>query len=126
MESKESSSSMLGKIGKIKVIMSFPRLLVVIMSLVGYFVYGKTFDHLLGMLLVGIILYLISFIGIIPFVGVGIYWGGLKFLLPKLLLLTGIPWSWPVGILYWSYFVTALMFTIISSIHIIVRAKGVF
>jgi len=126
MESKESSSSLFEKIRKIKVITPFLKCIIIIMSLVGYFVYGKTFDHLLGMLLVGIILNLISFIGIIPFVGVGIYWGGLKFLLPKLLLLTGIPWSWPVGILYWSYFVTALMFTIISSIHIIVRAKGVF
>ena len=94
----------------------FPTLSV-IMALCAYFVYGQVMAAASGVLLIGLVLGFIAYVGLVPFGGAAIYWliGG-KLLIPKVLAWAGISYAWPIAVLFWVNFAFALLLTVVTTI----------
>jgi len=70
-----------------------------------------------GVLLIGLVLGFIAYVGLVPFGGAAIYWliGG-KLFIPKVLAWAGISYAWPIAVLFWVNFAFAILLTVVTTI----------
>lgn len=91
----------------------------IVFALCAYFVYGQSLSACLAVLLIGLVLGFLSFLGLIPIIGPIGYWLlGRNWFIPKVLGWAGISYAWPVSALFWLYFTIAIIFTIITTAYI--------
>ena len=90
-------------------------LLMVLFSLLGYFVYGGT-NGALAILLLSIACYFMAFISVIPFVGCLIQAFLMKMFIPKIATITGIYLTWLTSTIFLVYLLAGIVVTTVFSI----------
>jgi len=97
--------------------LGIPILYIILISVTSYFEYGRTFDALLGGLLLAVLFAVLSLIGLVPFVGVPLYILAAGPALQWFSDLTGFPTTGlTVSIAYWLSLIGAAIFNIATSL----------
>lgn len=96
--------------------------LTIFFTVLGYFVYGKTFTGALGTFVYTYAIGLCAFSGLIPIVGPFIfYYLGKVWLEPRIFALTGIHSTWLTQFLFWSDFVIVSILMVILTIYLVIK-----
>jgi len=97
--------------------LGIPILYIILISVVSYFEYGKTFDAFLGGLLLAVLFVVLSLIGLVPFVGIPLYILVAGPALQWFSGLTGLPTTGlAVSIAYWLSLISAAILNIAASL----------
>ena len=82
------------------VIISLPPLLV-LFSIIAYFVYGNSLSAALAVFLLGTLWGIAALSCVIPFAGIVIYYFLMMWIFDWVSDLTGLTWSWVIDIMFW-------------------------
>jgi len=84
--------------------------------LLAYFQYGTSINAGLGMILTSLVLEALSLIGLIPFIGVFIYYfSAIYYILPLTLNFVQLSWSWVIDLFLYLNLIMAALLTIATS-----------
>jgi riboflavin transporter FmnP len=97
--------------------LGIPILYILLVAVVSYFEYGRTFDAFLGGLLLAVLFAVLSLIGLVPFVGIPLYILAAGPVLQWFSGLTGLPTTGlTVSIAYWLSLISAVILNIAASL----------
>ena len=92
----------------------------IVYAIIGYFVYGNSFDAALGILVLSFVVGITSILSIIPFVGwiaaLALNW---FYIIPKILELTSLDHTWLVTAIFAINGILGFVITILASIVIL-------
>ena len=99
--------------------------IILLFSAIGYFVYGGLHGFF-GILILGILIELVSLLGLIPILGIILYWFVSKtYIIPWVLNLTGLTSTWVINMLFVFGLLVAIFLSLVALFLILIKAwKG--
>jgi len=101
-------------------ILGIPPILL-IFSIIAYFIYGNDLSAALAVLLLGILWSIALISALIPFGGVAIYWFIADYIRSWVFSISSLTSTWLTDLLWWLYVILALIITAFSTYFVLFR-----